>query len=57
LGQRANEAPKDRDVLLICQSGHRSMQAARLLRQRGLTRVTNVTGGTTVWKMSGLPME
>lgn len=57
LNERAAEAPTDRETLVICQSGHRSMQAAKALRQRGLTRVTNVTGGTTVWQMSRLPME
>ncbi len=57
LGRRVKEVPADREVLLICQSGHRSMQAAKFLQQQGLTRVTNVTGGTTVWKMHNLPTE
>jgi rhodanese-related sulfurtransferase len=57
LSRRVNDVPADRDVLLICQSGHRSMQAAHILQQHGLTRVTNVSGGTTVWKMHRLPME
>ena len=55
--QRITEIPGSRDVLLICQSGHRSMNAARLLRQRGAEQVFNVSGGTTVWRMHGLPME
>ncbi len=56
LTQRVDEVPGDREVLLICQSGHRSMQAAKFLQQQGKTQVVNVTGGTTVWKMHGLPM-
>jgi rhodanese-related sulfurtransferase len=57
LQQRSAEVPRDRDILLICQSGHRSMQAAKVLQQQGWEMITNVTGGTSVWKMQGLPME
>ncbi|HYL44701.1 MAG TPA: rhodanese-like domain-containing protein [Ktedonobacteraceae bacterium] len=57
LQQRVDEVPGDREVLLICQSGHRSMQAAKFLSQHGKTQVVNVTGGTTVWQMHGLPMS
>lgn len=57
LHQRSVDVPRDRDILLICQSGHRSMQAAKFLHQQGWERVTNVTGGTSVWQMHGLPME
>ncbi|GAC1657345.1 MAG: rhodanese-like domain-containing protein [Ktedonobacteraceae bacterium] len=56
LQQRVDEIPGNREVLLICQSGHRSMQAAKFLQQHGKTQVVNITGGTTVWQMHGLPM-
>lgn len=55
--RRFKEIPADKDVLLICQSGNRSMQAAHLLKGQGYERVSNVSGGTTVWRMSQLPME
>lgn len=57
LGHRAHEVPTDRDVLVICQSGHRSMQAAKMLQRKGVGRITNVVGGTTLWRMHNLPME
>lgn len=57
LAQRLNDVPKDRDVLVICQSGHRSSNATRLLMQSGYTRVWNITGGTTVWRMHQLPID
>ncbi|GAC1314541.1 MAG: rhodanese-like domain-containing protein [Ktedonobacteraceae bacterium] len=57
LQQRVTEVPADREVLLICQSGHRSMQAAKFLQRQGKTHIVNVTGGTTVWQMHRLPME
>ncbi|GAC1425550.1 MAG: hypothetical protein PVS3B3_26210 [Ktedonobacteraceae bacterium] len=55
--QRVNEVPRDREVFLICQSGHRSMQAASVLQQQGLEKIVNVTGGTSIWRLHNLPME
>ncbi len=55
--RRFKEIPTNKDVLLICQSGNRSMQAANMLKAQGYERVTNVSGGTGVWRMSQLPME
>lgn len=57
LRQRLGEVPRDREILVICQSGHRSMNAAQMLHQQGIAQVTNVSGGTTVWRMHGLPMD
>ena len=57
LGKRMGEVPRDRPVLVICQSGRRSINAAHHMLQQGITEVTNVSGGTTVWSMHGLPLE
>ena len=57
LAKRLREIPQTRDLLVICQSGHRSMQAAEYLAKQGVTRVTNVRGGTTVWRAHSLPFE
>lgn len=57
LASRVKDIPTNKDILLICQSGNRSMQAAEFLKQRGIERVWNVSGGTTVWRMSQVPME
>jgi rhodanese-related sulfurtransferase len=54
---RVKEIPANKDILIICQSGNRSMQAAHFLKQQGIERVWNISGGTTVWKMSQIPME
>ncbi|HEX6121846.1 MAG TPA: rhodanese-like domain-containing protein [Ktedonobacterales bacterium] len=56
LRQRAGEVPRDREVLLICHSGQRSMRAAQFLRTQGVTHVANVLGGTAEWEAAGLPM-
>ena len=57
LAKRVAEIPRNRDVLLICQSGNRSMTAANFLRKQGITQVFNVSGGTNVWRIHGLPLE
>ncbi len=47
---------RDAEILLICQSGGRSLQAARSLQTRGYARVYSVAGGTTCWIADGLPL-
>ncbi|MCD9030312.1 molybdopterin-synthase adenylyltransferase MoeB [Luteimonas sp. Y-2-2-4F] len=44
------------ELLLICQSGGRSLRAAQLLAARGYARVASVSGGTSRWQAEGLPM-
>ena len=45
------------DILLICQSGTRSMRAAQALLEAGFARVASVRGGTERWRAEGLPMR
>lgn len=52
-----NELPKkidtldqEKEVLVICQSGMRSMQAAKQLHRAGFKQITNVQGGMSAWK-------
>lgn len=52
--QRLQELPRDRPILTICRSSHRSPLAARQLKRAGYD-VTNVTGGTMAWEKAGLP--
>jgi len=47
---------QDTDVLLICQSGGRSMLAAEQLQRQGYQRVTSVRGGTVMWQAEGFPL-
>ena len=39
----------DRPVLLICRTGNRSGQAAKLLNSKGYTQVYNLLGGIAAW--------
>lgn len=44
---------RDKEIILMCRSGNRSGQMARVLTQQGL-RTTNL-GAFSTWKSSGLP--
>jgi len=58
LPARFAEIPNDpqRDIIVVCQSGSRSLEAAHLLQQRGYLRVFNLTGGTAEWIRGGFPV-
>ncbi len=49
LGKRVNGLPKDKDVVLYCQNGIRSIIACRMLKKLGYTRVRNMSGGISRW--------
>ncbi|UNK49756.1 molybdopterin-synthase adenylyltransferase MoeB [Lysobacter sp. S4-A87] len=46
----------DAPIVLICQSGRRSLQAAQALQEAGYGRLSSVEGGTTRWIADGLPL-
>ena len=54
---RIAEVPRDRPVVVHCQSGGRSAIAASVLRARGLSDVLNLSGGYSGWREAGLPIE
>lgn len=49
-------AEPGREILLICQSGARSMKAALALAASGYTRLASIEGGTERWIAEGLPV-
>ncbi|MGY1409534.1 MULTISPECIES: molybdopterin-synthase adenylyltransferase MoeB [unclassified Luteimonas] len=46
----------DAEIVLICQTGGRSMLAAEQLLRRGYQRVFSVRGGTLMWQAEGFPL-
>ncbi len=54
LPNRLNEVPKNREVVVVCRTGHRSAQGRDILRNAGYTRVTSMAGGVTQWQAQGL---
>jgi rhodanese-related sulfurtransferase len=49
LARRVGELDKGQDVVVMCRSGGRSMQAAQFLATRGFARVSNLDGGILAW--------
>jgi NADPH-dependent 2,4-dienoyl-CoA reductase/sulfur reductase-like enzyme/rhodanese-related sulfurtransferase len=47
--ERMSELPRDREIIVQCQSGQRSYFACRILAQRGF-HVRNLTGSFRTWK-------
>src|SRR5512142_3369625 len=48
LRSRMSELPQDQEILIVCQSGSRSISATRLLVKAGYNAV-NVRGGMLAW--------
>jgi phage shock protein E len=57
LAGQLNKLPKDRDIVVICHSGSRSLSAAILLQQNGFKRVSYLSGGLTAWQAAGYTVE
>jgi rhodanese-related sulfurtransferase len=55
LPTRLNEIPRDRKVVVVCRTGHRSAQGRDILLNAGFTQVTSMAGGMTQWQAQGLP--
>ncbi len=47
---RLGEFPKDKDLLIFCRSGKRSMAVSNFLIQNGYERVFNVVGGIMAYQ-------
>ncbi|MDM7457107.1 MAG: rhodanese-like domain-containing protein [Tepidimonas sp.] len=56
LEQRWADLPMDRDVVLVCYSGERSLKATYYLQYHGYTRVCNMEGGLVKWLRKGFPV-
>jgi len=50
LNDSFSQLQKDKEIVIICRSGNRSMQAAKLLQDNGYGKVINVDGGMNDWK-------
>ena len=46
---RLGELPGDRQILVLCHHGGRSMRVTQFLRANDYQRVTNVAGGIDAW--------
>ena len=48
--------PREKTIVTVCASGHRSNAAARTLQRAGY-QVENLKGGMHAWARAGLPVE
>jgi len=53
---RWQEVPRDRDVILACAMGERSLKATYFLIYQGYTRVANMRPGIARWVARGFPI-
>lgn len=47
----ADSLPRDRDLIVYCHHGGRSLRAVRFLRQKGFSRAQNLEGGINAWSL------
>jgi rhodanese-related sulfurtransferase len=57
LQNRLGELPKDKDIVVVCLSGHRSQNGTSILQQAGFTRVFCLSGGLQAWTDAKYPVE
>ena len=54
---RLNEVPKDKDIVVVCLSGHRSLSGTAILQQAGYQHVSCLKGGLQAWMDANYPLE
>lgn len=54
---RFSEIPKDKDVVMVCRSGGRSLRAAGFLINHGYDRLFNMEHGMIRWAQKGFPTK
>lgn len=57
IAERLMDVPRDKDVVVYCQSGRRAGIAAQVLAEHGYTRLFHLEGDIAAWKASGRPLE
>ncbi|OPY36695.1 MAG: thiosulfate sulfurtransferase [Methanoregula sp. PtaU1.Bin051] len=57
LPQHIHNLPKNRWIVVICDTGFKGSLAASFLQKNGFSRITNILGGMTAWINAGFPVE
>jgi hydroxyacylglutathione hydrolase len=57
LAHKFASLPNRAPIIAVCGSGYRSSIAASLLAQRGLRKVSSMSGGMAAWNKRGLPVS
>ena len=56
LKDRLKEVPKDKYIVVYCDTGNRASIATSVLKMNGYKRVVNVLGSIKAWKRAGYPL-
>lgn len=54
--QKASSLPKNKPLLLVCETGRDSNRIAARLRSQGFAEVSVLEGGMRAWSSAGLPV-
>ena len=57
LERRFAELPRDRQLVMVCATGERSLKATYFLMYQGFTSVVNMEGGISKWASKGFPIR
>jgi len=57
LEARFDELPRDRELVMVCQGGGRSLKATYFLMYQGFEKVANMEGGIAKWASKGFPVK
>jgi glyoxylase-like metal-dependent hydrolase (beta-lactamase superfamily II)/rhodanese-related sulfurtransferase len=57
IATRIGEIPHEKQIVVACQGGSRSLRSAQFLKQMGYENVVSLSGGTEAWIAKGLPTE
>ncbi|OLO28513.1 rhodanese [Alkalihalophilus pseudofirmus] len=49
ISNKVNQLSKEKEVVVICQSGMRSNKATKILKKMGFNHISNVKGGMSAW--------
>lgn len=49
LPKKVDKLDKNKEIVVICQSGMRSAKAAKMLKKQGFEKINNVKGGMSAW--------
>ncbi len=55
LEKRANELPRDKEIIVVCRSGGRSAMGRDILKKAGFTKVSSMAQGMNAWKAADYP--
>ncbi len=55
--QKISNLKKDKPIIVYCRSGGRSAKCAKILEEKGFSKIYDLKGGITQWKKDGFEVE